>query len=142
MSKDYISNKREFRNFMLGVAKELYDKINFTPMDKDENDVYNLYIEFSKFVEDKCAIDSPAFIRSSFEYKGKTYPTIEISNFLTADDCTVYSGIFTDEEFMDLNDDSLEYRMLDEKIYGYLPRKFIEKGTEQEVREYIKWNIG
>ena len=29
-----------------------------------------------------------------------------------------------------------------ESLYGYLPREFIEKCTEDEAREYIKKNIG
>ena len=98
--------------------------------------------EFSKFVEDKCAIDSLTFVRSSFKYKGKTYPKLELTNFHTADDVTVAYGVFTSEDFMDLNDDSLEYCMLDVNIYGYLPKKLIEKGTEEEVREFIKYEIG
>lgn len=30
----------------------------------------------------------------------------------------------------------------DNRMYGYLPREFIEKCTEDEAREYIKKNIG
>ena len=142
MSKNYIANKREFRNYMLGVAKDLYDKVNFTPMNKDENEVNNLYMKLSSFIENECSIDTPTFIRSSFEYKGKTYPTVELTNFHTADDVTVAYGMFTSEEFMDLDDDSVEYYKIDENIYGYLPKKFLEKGTEEEVREFIKWEIG
>ena len=29
-----------------------------------------------------------------------------------------------------------------ESLYGYLPREFMEKRTEDEAREYIKKNIG
>lgn len=139
MVKNYIANKKEFKNYMLGVLKDLHDIINFNPMTKDEERVMQLYGDLMDFV---CRDDSREFSRSSFDYKGVTHTTIKLHNFYTADGCKVDYGVFTDEDFMNLNDDSLQYRMIDEKIYGYLPRKFIEKGTEQEVREYIKWNIG
>lgn len=85
---------------------------------------------------------SESFNRTNVEYDGRTYPAVELLNFTTADNVVVEYGVFTDEDFMDLNDDSLEYRMLDEKIYGYLPKPLLEKGTEEEVREYIKKEIG
>lgn len=139
MAKNYIANKQEFKNYMLGVAKELHEKINFNPMTEDEKRVTELYTEFMNFI---YGDDSRAFSRSSFDYKGTKYTAIELHNFHTADDCDVDYGVFTSEEFMDLDDDSLQYRMLDEKIYGYLPNKLLEKGTEEEVREFIKYNIG
>lgn len=139
MSKNYISNRQEFKNYMLGVAKDLYDKINFTPMTSDEERVTELYTEFMNFV---YGDDSREFSRSSFDYKGVTYTAIELHDFDTADGYNIDYGVFTDEDFMNLNDDSLQYRMLDEKIYGYLPKPLLEKGTEEEVREYIKHNIG
>ena len=139
MSKDYIKNKQEFKNYMLGVAKDLHDRINFTPMTSDEERVTELYTEFMNFV---YGDDSREFSRSSFNYKGTKYTAIELHNFHTADDCDVEYGVFTSEDFMNLNDDSLEYRMLDENIYGYLPNKLLEKGTEEEVREYIEYQIG
>lgn len=139
MSKDYIRNKQEFKNYMLGVLKDLHDKINFTPMAIDEERVLELHNKLANFVYGE---DSREFSRSSFEYKGVKHTAIELHNFDTADGCNVDYGVFTDEDFMDLNDDSLEYRMLDEKIYGYLPKPLLEKGTEEEVREYIKKEIG
>ena len=139
MSKNYISNRQEFKNYMLGVAKDLHEKINFTPMTKDEERVTELYTEFMNFV---YGDDSRDFSRSSFDYNGKTYPAIELHNFDTADGYNIDYGVFTSEEFMNLNDDSLQYRMLDEKIYGYLPKSLIEKGTEEEVRQYVKCEIG
>ena len=139
MTKNYIRNKQEFKNYMLGVLKDLHDKINFTPMAIDEERVLELHNKLANFVYGE---DSREFSRSSFEYKGTTHPAIELHNFDTADGCNVDYGVFTDEDFMDLNDDSLEYRMLDEKIYGYLPKPLLEKGTEEEVREYIKKEIG
>lgn len=139
MSKDYIRNRQEFKNYMLGVAKDLHEKINFTPMTKDEERVTQLYTEFMNFI---YGDDSRDFSRSSFDYKGKTYIAIELHNFDTADGCNIDYGVFTSEEFMNLNDDSLQYRMLDERIYGYLPKPLLEKGTEEEVREYIKKEIG
>lgn len=80
--------------------------------------------------------------KSSITYKGKTYPVVEITNFHTADDIDVAFGMFTSEDFMDLNDESSEYRTLDDKIYGYLPNTFLTKGTEEEIKEYIRYNIG
>lgn len=139
MSKQYISNKQEFKNYMLGVAKDLHDKINFTPMTSDEERVTELYTEFMNFV---YGDNSREFSRSSFEYKGIKYPAIELHNFQTADGYNIDYGVFTSTDFMDLNDDSLQYRMLDENIYGYLPNKLLERGTEEEVREFIKWEIG
>lgn len=139
MSKNYISNRQEFKNYMLGVAKDLHNKINFTPMTSDEERVTELYTEFMNFV---YGDDSRDCTRSSFDYDGVTYPAIELHNFYTADGCDVEYGVFTTEEFMNLNDDNLQYRMLDENIYGYLPRNLIEKGTEEEIREYIKYEIG
>ena len=139
MSKDYIRNRQEFKNYMLGVAKDLHDKINFTPMTSDEERVTELYTEFMNFV---YGDNSREFSRSSFDYKGVTHTTIKLHNFNTADGCKVDYGVFTDEDFMNLNNDSLQYRMIDEKIYGYLPKPLLQKGTEEEVREYIKKQIG
>ena len=139
MSKDYIRNKQEFKNYMLGVLKDLHDIINFNPMTDDEERVMELYGKLMDFV---CGDDSREFSRSSFDYKGVTHPAIELHNFDTADGCNVDYGVFTDEDFVNLDDDSLQYRMLDEKIYGYLPKLLLQKGTEEEVREYIKKEIG
>lgn len=139
MSKDYIRNKQEFKNYMLGVLKDLHDIINFNPMTDDEERVMESYGKLMDFV---CGDDSREFSRSSFDYKGVTHPAIELHNFDTADGCKVDYGVFTDEDFMNLDDDSLQYRMLDEKIYGYLPKLLLQKGTEEEVREYIKKEIG
>ena len=108
-------------------------------MTDDEERVMKLYGDLMNFV---YGDDSREFSRSSFDYKGVKHTAIELHNFDTADGCNVDYGVFTDEDFMNLNDDSLEYRMLDEKIYGYLPKPLLEKGTEEEVREYIKKEIG
>lgn len=139
MSKNYIKNKQQFKNYMLGVLKDLHDIINFNPMTDDEERVMELYGRLMDFI---CGDDSREFRRSSFEYKGITHTAIEIRNFDTADGYNIDYGVFTDEDFMNLNDDSLQYRMIDEKIYGYLPRLLLQKGTEEEVREYIKKEIG
>lgn len=85
---------------------------------------------------------SETFNRTNVEYDGRIYPAVELLNFTTADNVVVEYGLFTTTDFMDLNNESPEYSSVDEKVYGYLPHKFVEKGTEQEVREYIKWNIG
>lgn len=80
--------------------------------------------------------------KENIVYKDKLYPAIELFDFDTADGYHVDYGLFISEDFMNLNDNSLNYRIIDEKVYGYLPRKFIEKCTEDEVREYVKKNIG
>lgn len=85
---------------------------------------------------------SETFNRTNVEYDGRIYPAVELLNFTTADNVVVEYGLFTTTDFMDLNNESSEYLSVDEKMYGYLPRKFIEKGTEEEVREYIKKEIG
>lgn len=86
---------------------------------------------------------SETFNRTNVEYDGRIYPAVELLNFTTADNVVVEYGVFTSEEFMNVNDDSLQYRMLDERIYGYLPKPLLEKGTEEEeVRQYIKYEIG
>lgn len=139
MNKDYIRNRQEFKNYMLGVLKDLHDIINFNPMTDDEERVMELYSDLMSFV---CGDNSREFSRSSFDYKGKTYTAIELHNFDTADGCNIDYGVFTSEEFVNLNDDSLQYRMLDERIYGYLPKPLLEKGTEEEVRQYVKCEIG
>lgn len=112
MSKGYIRNRQEFKNYMLGVLKDLHDIINFNPMTDDEERVMKLYGDLMNFV---YGDDSREFSRSSFDYKGVTHPAIALHNFDTADGCNVDYGVFTDEDFMNLNDDSLQYRMIDEK---------------------------
>lgn len=62
MSKNYISNKQEFKNYMLGVAKDLHEKINFTPMTDDEERVTELYTKFMNFV---CGDDSRSMLTTS-----------------------------------------------------------------------------
>ena len=143
MSEKYIETRQEFRNYMLGVINDLDKLIDSECFTEENEKVVELYDKLKDFVRNKCTIDTPVtFARSSFEYKGKTYGTVELYNFHTADNVDVEYGIFTDTDFMDLSDDSLEYRMLDNNIYGYLPKKFIEKGTEEEIREYIRYEIG
>ena len=50
MSKNYIRNKQEFKNYMLGVLKDLHDIINFNPMTDDEERVMKLYCDLMNFV--------------------------------------------------------------------------------------------
>ncbi len=75
-------------------------------------------------------------------YKDKHYPAIELFDFDTADGYHVDYGLFISEDFMNADDNSLNYRIVDNTVYGYLPREFIEKCTEDEAREYVKKNIG
>ena len=143
MTKNYIETRQEFRNYMLGVINDLDKLIDSECFTEENEKVVELYDKLKDFVRDECTTDTPVtFARSSFEYKGKTYGTVELYNFHTADNVVVDYGLFTTTDFMDLNNESPEYTSVDEKIYGYLPRKFIEKGTEEEIREYIKYEIG
>ena len=80
--------------------------------------------------------------KENIVFKDKPYPAIELFDFDTADDYHVDYGLFTSEDFIDADDDSLSYRIIDNTVYGYLPREFIEKCTEDEAREYVKKNIG
>ncbi len=50
MSKNYIANEQEFKNYMLGVAKDLQENINSTPMTTDEDRAYELYTKFISFI--------------------------------------------------------------------------------------------
>lgn len=75
-------------------------------------------------------------------YKHTFYPVIELFDFDTADGYHVDRGLFISEDFIDADDNSLNYRIIDNTMYAYLPREFIEKCTEDEVRDYIKKNIG
>ena len=59
-------------------------------------------------------------------------------DFDTADGYNIDYDLFIREDFIDADDN----RIIDNRTYGYLPREFIEKCTEDEAREYIKKNIG
>lgn len=50
MSKNYIANEQEFKNYMLCVEKELREIINSTPMTTEEDEVYELYMRFISFI--------------------------------------------------------------------------------------------
>lgn len=80
-------------------------------------------------------------ILSTIEYKGKVYLALELTNFNTIDGYHIDYGVFVEESFEDVDDDTLEYRMLDNGVYGYLPKDVIMKSS-QEIREFIKQNIG
>ena len=80
--------------------------------------------------------------KETFVYKNKIYIGIELEDFNTSDGYNMDYGVFADEDFSNADDGSLGYRMLDDRVYAYLPRELMEKGTESEIREYIKKNIG
>ena len=80
--------------------------------------------------------------KETFVFGNKIYPVVEISNFETADGYNIDYGVFTSEDFIDADNDSLLYRIIDDRMYGYLPRELLEKGTESQIRDYIKTNIG
>lgn len=80
--------------------------------------------------------------KETFKFKNLTYPAIELENFDTADGYHIDFGVFVSEDFIDADDNTLLYRIIDDRMYGYLPREVIEKGTESEIRKYIKTNIG
>lgn len=75
-------------------------------------------------------------------YKHTFYPAIELFDFDTADEYHVDHGLFISKDFIDADDNSLSYRIIDNTVYGYLPREFMNKCTEDEAREYIKKEIG
>lgn len=50
MSKNYIANEQEFKNYMLCVEKELREIINSTPMTTEEDEVYELHMKFISFI--------------------------------------------------------------------------------------------
>lgn len=81
---------------------------------------------------------SETFNRTNVEYDGRTYPAVELLNFTTADNVVVEYGLFTTTDFMDLNNESSEYLSVDEKVYGYLPRKFIEKEQKKKSENILK----
>lgn len=80
--------------------------------------------------------------KETFVFGNKIYPAIELENFHTADGYHIDYAVFTSEDFIDADDNTLLYRIIDDRMYGYLPRELIEKGTESEIRKYIKTNIG
>lgn len=80
--------------------------------------------------------------KENIVYKHIFYPVIELFDFDTADGYHVDHGLFISEDFIDADDNSLNYRIIDNTVYGYLPREFMNKCTEDEAREYIKKNIG
>lgn len=82
------------------------------------------------------------FNKETFVFENKIYPVVEVSNFETADGYNIDYGVFTSEGFIDAYDDSLMWRIIDDRIYGYLPRELLDNGTESQIRDYIKTNIG
>ena len=80
--------------------------------------------------------------KETFVFGNKIYPVIELENFDTADGYYIDYATFTSEDFMDADDNTFLYRIIDDRMYGYLPREVIETGTESEIRKYIKTYIG
>lgn len=80
--------------------------------------------------------------KENIVFKDRLYPIIELVDFDTADGYNINYGLFISEDFIDAYDNSLNYRIIDDRMYGYLPREFMEKCTEDEAREYIKKEIG
>lgn len=80
--------------------------------------------------------------KSSFEYKGQTYLTVELENFKTADGETIPLGVFTETEFMNLADNSPAYLAIDAIFYGYLPHSVLDKCDETTIRNIIFNEIG
>lgn len=80
--------------------------------------------------------------KETFVFGNKIYPAVELENFDTADGFYIDYAVFTSEDFIDADDNTFLYRIIDDRIYGYLPREVIETGTESEIRKYIKTYIG
>lgn len=80
--------------------------------------------------------------KETFVFGNKFYVAVELANFDTSDGYHIDFGVFVSEDFIDANDDSFLYRLIDNKVYAYLPRHLIETGSDSEIKEYIKNNIG
>lgn len=81
--------------------------------------------------------------KENIVYNDRLFPCLELWDFETLDDCHVPHGVFISEDFLNCQEiESLNYRLIDNQIYGYLPGEFIEKCTEKQAREYIKKYIG
>ena len=85
----------------------------------------------------RCGVNKDTFV-----FKNKIYVVIELANFDTADGYHIDYGVFVSEDFIDADDDSFLYRLIDNRTYAYLPRELLENGSESEIKEYIKNNIG
>lgn len=83
----------------------------------------------------------PTMIHTEVVYNGQTYPAIELYDFDTADGYHIDYGVFADES-LDIDDDSLSFRILDNGVYGYLNAELLTNGTEEQIRKHIKENIG
>jgi len=82
-------------------------------------------------------------IKSELEYLDKKYPTVELFDFVTSDGYNIDYAVFVSEDFEEQPyDNELLFRLIDEKVYAYLPKELIVTGTEEEIRAYIKENIG
>lgn len=80
--------------------------------------------------------------KETFVFGNKIYPAIELWDFDTSDGYHIDYAVFISEDFIDADDDTLLYRIIDDRMYAYLPREVIETGTESEIRKYIHDNIG
>ena len=83
----------------------------------------------------------PTMVRTEVVYNEQTYPAIELYDFDTADGYHIDYGVFADES-LDIDDDSLSFRILDNGVYGYLSADLLTNGTEEQIRKHIKENIG
>lgn len=75
-------------------------------------------------------------------YQGTRYKTVWLDNFKTADGEEVEEGTFIEDSFELIKDGNEDlFRVIDESVYGYLPKEIMLK-SEEKIRKYIKKNIG
>jgi hypothetical protein len=75
-------------------------------------------------------------------YHGTRYKTVWLDNFKTADGEEVEEGTFIEDSFELVRDGNEDlFRVIDESVYGYLPKEIMLK-SEEKIRKYIKKNIG
>lgn len=75
-------------------------------------------------------------------YHGTRYKTVWLDNFKTADGEEVEEGTFIEDSFELIKDGNEDlFRVIDESVYGYLPKEIMLK-SEEKIRKYIKKNIG
>lgn len=75
-------------------------------------------------------------------YQGTRYKTVWLDNFKTADGEEVEEGTFIEDSFELVRDGNEDlFRVIDESVYGYLPKEIMLK-SEEKIRKYIKKNIG
>lgn len=75
-------------------------------------------------------------------YQNTKYKTVWLNNFKTADGEEIEGGTFIEDSFELIGDRNEDlFRVIDESVYGYLPKEIMHK-SEEKIRKFIKKNIG